>query len=78
MEHGRANTTPLIESSGEYQSRDVLNSSKVFVKLLKPTLENIRDISVLLDIENINMPELSGPDALKDKVFFVFNVAENL
>ena len=52
----------MIESDRDYQFGDTIMRSKGIVELILPEPGNIRDIAILTDVVNVDIPDLLGLD----------------
>ena len=72
------NFIPMIQSERDFQFGDTLIRSKSMIELILPTPGNRREIPVIMDVVDVDIPALLGIDVLDGNNLFVDNVAGHL
>ena len=78
VHHAGRNSIPMIESDRDFQFGDTMIRSKGMVELILPTPGSVRDVPILMDVVDIDIPALLGLDVLDGNNLFVDNVTGHL
>ena len=69
---------PMIESERDFLFGYTMIRSKCMIELILPTPESLRDILILMDVVDVDIPSLLGLDVLDFKNLIVDKITEHL
>ena len=78
VRHTRRRSISIIDCKHNIKLGDIFVRSRGMVELMLPKLGSTLDIPVILDVVDVEIPELLGPDILDRKNLLIDNVTNQL